>query len=157
MQDQAWVTAPGLVVAGPNPVTGAANNPSSFRQLNGGYTANLLAGDTVPGVEVVYRQDIVAGALADIDIVMPRKFRVTDAWLILRGAGVATTTLQVKNTATAITDAMAASGAAKALVRAATIDSAQWEIPAAGILRISSATGATQPDATVYVRGHYVP
>ncbi len=71
---------------------------------------------------------------------------------MLRGAGVSSTTLTVKNGTTAITDTMAASGADKALVRAATIDDASWEVAAGGTLRVTSATGATQPAATVFVR-----
>jgi len=46
---------------------------------------------------------------------------------------------------------MAASGAAKALVRAATIDSAQHEIAAGANLSVQSLTGATQPAAIVYI------
>ncbi len=109
--------------------------------------------NVVGGVPVVYRVDIVAGATGNTDVVLTNKTRVIDAWLILRGAGVATTTLQVKNGSNAITDAMAASGSDKAIVHAASIDDAYYEIAAAGTLRVTSATGASQPDATVYVWG----
>src|SRR5207244_393511 len=51
----------------------------------------------------------------------------------------------------AITSAMAGSGSDTALVRATTIDDANWEIAAAGTLRVTSAVGATQPACTVYV------
>lgn len=112
--------------------------------------------NVIGGIPVLHRIDIAAGALADTDVVLTHKTRVIDAWLVLRGAGVENTTLQVKNGATAITDAMAASGSDKAVVRAATLDDAQWEIAAGGTLRVTSATGATQPDATVYVLGHRV-
>lgn len=105
------------------------------------------------GLVVLHRIALAAGALADKDIVLTNKTRVIDAWLVLQGAGVSTTTLTVKNGATAITDAMAASGSDKAVVRCATIDDAQYEIPAGGTLRVTSATGATQPAATVYVLG----
>lgn len=109
--------------------------------------------NVVGGVPVLHRIDLAAGALADTDVVLTYKTRVIDAWLILRGAGVSTTTLTVKNGATAITDAMAASGSDKAVVRAASIDDASYEIAAGGTLRVTSATGATQPAATVYVLG----
>lgn len=104
-------------------------------------------------IPVLHRIDIAAGALADTDVVLTDKTRVIDAWLVLRGAGVASTTLQVKNGATAITNAMAASGSDQALVRATTIDDASWEIAAGGTLRVTSASGASQPAATVYVFG----
>lgn len=109
--------------------------------------------DVLGAIPVLHRFELAAGALADTDIVLTNKTRVIDAWVVLRGAGVASTTLQVKNGATAITDAMAASGSVKAVVRCATIDSAQYDVAAGGTLRVTSATGATQPAATVYVLG----
>lgn len=119
-----------------------------------GTVAKVLANaNVIGGLEVIHRIDIAAGALGDTDVVLTHKTRVIDAWLVLRGAGVATTTLTVKNGTTAITNAMAASGADTTLVRAGTIDDAAWEIAAGGTLRVTSATGATQPDATVFVRG----
>jgi hypothetical protein len=121
----------------------------------GGEVVHATTGnaDVVGATPVVHRIDIAAGALSDTDVVLTYKTRVIDAFLVLRGAGVSTTTLQVKNGTSAITDAMAASGSDKALVRAATIDDAAWEIAAGGTLRVTSATGATQPAATVYVTG----
>ena len=76
-----------------------------------------------------------------------------DAYLVLRGPGVVGTTIQVFNGATAITDAMDAGGSDEAIVRAASLDDSAWEIVAGGTLKITSAAGATQPDATVYVTG----
>lgn len=119
--------------------------------LNGTKLANVGNANVIGGVPEIFRIDIAAGALANTDVVMTNKVRVIDAWLVLRGAGVATTTLQVKNGSSAITDAMAASGSNKAVVRAAQIDAAAHEIAAGGTLRVTSATGASQPDATVYV------
>ena len=121
--------------------------------LDGTIAKVVANANVIGGVPVVHRIDITAGALGDTDVILTHKTRVIDAWLILRGTGVATTTLTVKNGATAITNAMAASGADKDLVRAASIDDAQHEIAAAGTLRVTSATGVTQPDATVYVVG----
>ena len=113
--------------------------------------ATVEESNVVGGIPIVFMIPIVAGALADTDIVSTHKVRVLDAYLILRGAGVATTTLQVKNGMDAITNAMAASGSDQALVRAASIDDAHYEIAAGGTLRVTSATGATQPAALVVV------
>jgi hypothetical protein len=113
--------------------------------------------NVIGGIPVLHRIDIAAGALADTDVILTHKTRVIDVWHVLRGAGVSSTTLTVKNGATAITNAMAASGSDKDLVRCTSLDDAQWEIAAGGTLRVTSATGATQPDATVYVLGHRVP
>ena len=109
--------------------------------------------NVIGGLDVIHRIDLSAGALADTDVVLTHKTRIVDAWVVLRGAGVANTVLTVKNGANAITDAMAASGADTAVVRAAQINDANYEIAAGGTLRVSSSVGATQPAATVYVRG----
>lgn len=115
--------------------------------------ATTADASVVGALPVIHRIDIAAGALADTDVVLTYKTRIIDAFLILRGAGVATTTLQVKNGATAIGSLMAASGSDQAVVRNASIDDAAYEIAAGGTLRVTSATGATQPAATVYVTG----
>lgn len=124
--------------------------PSS-QSLDGTDVSNVADANVIGGVPVIFRINITAGALGNTDVVMTHKVRVIDAWLVLRGAGVATTTLQVKNGANAITDAMDASGSDQDLVRAASIDDAYHEIAAAGTLRVTSAVGATQPNAVVYV------
>lgn len=122
-------------------------------EINGRVMASVADDNVIGGVPLLHRIDITAGALGDTDVTLTHKTRVIDAWLVLRGAGVATTTLQVKNGNNAITDAMAASGSDTDLVRAASIDDANHEIAAAGTLRVTSLTGAGQPDATVYVLG----
>jgi len=137
-------------------VLNCAANDIEYATLNGVQLKEVVADNTIGGILVIHQIDIAAGALGDKDVVLTHKTRVIDVWLILRGAGVASTTLQVKNGANAITDAMAASGSDQALVRAATIDDAYHEIAAGGTLRVTSASGATQPAATVYVLGFRV-
>lgn len=121
--------------------------------LTGTKVATVANANAIGGLIVLHRIDITAGALGNTDVTVERKTRVVDAWLVLRGAGVASTTLQVFNGSNAITNAMAASGSDTAIVRAASLDDAHWEIAASGTLRVTSASGATQPDATVYVMG----
>lgn len=123
------------------------------QQLDGVEITDVADDNVIGGIPVLHRIDITAGALGDTDVTLTHKTRVIDAWLVLRGAGVATTVLTVKSTGDAITDGMAASGSDKALVRAATIDDANHEIAASGVLRVTSSVGATQPEATVYVLG----
>ena len=127
--------------------------------LNAGFrigapSANLA---TLGTPELLFRFELAAGALADTDIIVTEKIRVIDAFLILRGAGVASTTLQVKNLTNAISQAMAASGSDQAVVRSATLDDANWEISVGGTLRVTSASGATQPAAIVFVKAIRVP
>lgn len=119
-----------------------------------GTVAKVVADAAViGGIPVVHRIDLDAGAIGNTDVTLTHKTRVIDAYTVLRGAGVTSATLQVFNGASAITDAMDVSGSDKDIVRAASLDDAAWEIAAGGTLRITSATGATQPDATVYVTG----
>lgn len=135
--------------------------PNNFvtDMLNAGFTVGALSSNlaTIGVPELLFRFELAAGALADTDIIVAQKIRVIDAWLILRGAGVSTTTLQVKNGANAISTAMAASGSDQALIRATTLDDANWEISAGGTLRVTSATGASQPAAIVFVKAIRVP
>lgn len=143
-----------IVTTGATYVTGIQDFrslSSATAALDGTNVAVSGNASLVGSIPIVIRIDLAAGALADTDVIMTNKVRVIDAYLILRGAGVASTTLQVKNGATAITSTMAASGSDTALVRCTTIDDAQYEIAAGGTLRVTSATGATQPAATVYV------
>lgn len=128
-------------------------NAVADNSLTGTKVANVADGNVIGGIPVVHRIDITAGAAGNTDIMLTHKTRVIDAWLILRGAGVASCTLQVKNGTNAITDAMAASGSDTAVVRAANINDAYWDIAAGGTLRVTSAGAATQPDATVFVLG----
>jgi hypothetical protein len=121
--------------------------------LDGTIAGNVADDNVIGGLPVVHRIDITAGANADTDVVLTHKTRVIDAWVVLRGAGVTSAVLTVKNGANAITDGMAASGSDTAVVRAATINDANHEIAAAGTLRVTGSGGATQPDATVYVLG----
>lgn len=109
--------------------------------------------NVIGGVPVIHRVDITAGANANVDVVLTHKTRVINAWLVLRGAGVTSETFQVKNGANAITDAMAASGSDQAVVRCASLNDAYWEIAAGGTLRVTGASGASMPDATIFVEG----
>jgi hypothetical protein len=122
-----------------------------------GTVAKVVANvNVIGGIPVIHQIDIAAGVLGNTDVTLTHKTRIVDAWLVLRGAGVSTTTLRVCNATNAITDAMAASGSDQAIVRAASINDAYWEIAAGGTLRVTSAVGASQPDATVFVLGYRV-
>lgn len=138
----------GATTIGAGKVTNAMHVPAS----EDGIVAKVVAeSNVIGGLPLTFMIPIAAGALGNTDVVMTHKVRILDAYLILRGAGIATTTLQIFNGANAITDAMAASGSDTDIVRAATIDDAHYEIDAAGTLRVTSATGATQPDALIVV------
>lgn len=110
------------------------------------------------GVPIMFRLTLTAGANGDQDITVTPKIRVTDAWLVMKGAGTAGSLVTVKNGATAITNALDVSASLdKALVRFSSIDDAQQEIAAAGTLRVSKAsTGGDFPGAELYVLALHV-
>jgi len=145
-----------IVTTGASVVTGVLD----FRTLSaatgntdGVQVANNANANVIGSIPVIHRFDLAAGANADNDIVLTHKTRVIDAHLILRGAGVASSVLTVKNGATAISNAMAGSGSDTALVRATTIDDASYDVAAGGTLRVTSSAGASQPACSVYVLG----
>ena len=138
----------GETAIGASKVTNTMHAPASE---DGTVVKVVAESNIIGGLPLTFMIPIVAGALGNTDVVMTHKVRVLDAYIILRGTGIATTTLQVFNGANAITDAIAASGSDTDIVRAAAIDDAHYEIAATGTLRVTSATGATQPDALVIV------
>lgn len=121
--------------------------------MSGTIAKNLADAATTPGLPVLFRQDLPDSA-GDVDIVLPAgmKIRVVDAWVVkIANAGGAANTVQVKNGATAITDAMSINIADKAIARAASIDDDQHEIAAAGTLRFTTVKAGGNAAAVAYV------
>lgn len=101
--------------------------------------ADAAATVGAPGVPTVRVFDIADAASADYDIVLDHKEEVIDVVVQKRGAaGGAVNTVQVKNGANAITDAMSINVADQTLVRPTTIDDAQSTVIATGTLRVST-------------------
>lgn len=109
------------------------------------------SGNVLGTVPVIFRQDFAAGANADATIVVTDKMLVIDAWLVLTGAGVATEVVTLKNGASAMATALAASGADGTVARAVTWVTAQRTLNAGASLVISPGTGASQPNMSVFV------
>lgn len=144
-----------IVTTGATVITGVADCrgvAGTTGTLDGVNVANSPNVGVVGSIELIHRIDLAAGANADTDVILTHKERVIDAWTVLRGAGVASCVLTVKNGTNAICGTMAASGSDQALVRTATIDDANYEIAAGGTLRVTSSGGASQPTCTVYVK-----
>lgn len=109
---------------------------------NGTNVKNTANVNVIGGIPVIHR--ITAAALTgDIDVVLTHKTRILDVQCVAVGAGGAADTIIVKNVATAITDAIDMNVADKAVKRAGTIDTAQWDIAAGAIMRISGASAVT--------------
>lgn len=99
----------------------------------------------------VYEFLIPNAATADYDIVVDNKFEVIDVIVRKDGAGAANTA-QIKNGATAVTDAIAAA-VDKAVTRAGTIDTASNVVAAGGALRCTFTRAAGTSAALVTVKG----
>jgi uncharacterized membrane protein YuzA (DUF378 family) len=119
-----------------------------------GLVVKFNAADNVIGsIPVLHRVALAAGALATKNVTLTHKTLVTDAWVVLTGAGVANTVITVGNVADIITNNMAASGSSGDVSRATNLAAANTTIAAGAALRIISSVGATQPDCVVYVLG----
>lgn len=125
--------------------------------LDGDNVNNVADDNVIGGIPVLHKIVIAGGAAADKDITLTHKTLVTDVWAVhTGGAGEVSDTIQVKNGANAITDAMSWAGADKAVVRAAEIDDAQHEIAAGGTLRVTTVDNDAGGDVgagIVYVQG----
>lgn len=123
--------------------------------IQGTELANVADDNVIGGVPVIHRINLASGADADTDVTLTHKTRVLDASVALLGAGTTGSIVTVKNSATAITDAIDVSSAADHdVVRAGQIIDAAQEIAASGTLRISHAsTGGDFPGANVIVTG----
>lgn len=121
--------------------------------LDGAKVATVADANVVGGIPVLHRINVPAGVTGDVDTVLTYKTRVVDVWLVkTTAAGGGAGTIQVKNGATAITDAISININDNAMARAATIDDAQHEIAAAGTLRITrTRTASTDESCIVYV------
>ena len=130
-----------------------AHDEGNLNPIYGDRAGSYNEAQTYGGFHLCITHTIAAGAHADHDIVLEYGMRITRAQVILKGAGVATSTVIIKNGTNAITDAMASSGADKAVTYNASIDDAYMDIAAGGTLRITTVTGVSAPDMLVLVFG----
>ena len=111
----------------------------------------VAAANVIGGIPLLYRIDI-ADATGNTDVVTTHKIKVLDFWIVNAGAAAHATldTVQLKNTANAITDALAKTNVTEAVIKCATIDDAREDIAAGGKIRIA-ATKDTNVACTAYV------
>ena len=98
-----------------------------------------------------------AGATNTVALTMERKFTLIDVNARnFGGDGTSSDALTIKNGSSAITDAIAMTGADNIIARAGSIDDAQHEIAAGGTLNVvaSNGSGGLQT-MIVYLTGYY--
>lgn len=121
-------------------------------EVTGRVMANVANANVIGGIPVVHRITI-ADATANTDVVLTHKTRIIDAYAVKTAAnGGAGDQVIIQNGATAITNAISLNAVDTTVVRAGTIDDAQWDIAAAGTLRVA-ATKATNCACEVVVTG----
>jgi hypothetical protein len=150
----------------------AANAVETAKILNANVTLAKLAAESVDGAKVAESADAAVlgavpllyhytipdvGAPTNYDIVVTSKIRVVEAWILNKGiaAHATTDTIQFKNGADAITNAIAKTAALDALVRATTIDDSKADIADGGTLRIT-ATKTTNIACEAYVLAYRI-
>jgi hypothetical protein len=120
--------------------------------LTGLVTKFVADNNVIGGIPVIHKILIAAGSNGNTDVTLTHKTRIVDV-IVHPRTSVTSATLQAKNgTTNAITDAMVAA-VAGVNTHATSVAIAYDTIAAGGVLRITGAGGATQPDADVYVLG----
>lgn len=141
----------GQYIAIQHPLTMGGKFPTG-----GGGVANVTSNQAEAGIPVAYVFAVPDAVTSDIDIIIPKKMEVID--VICRkdaGAG-AGNTMQVKNAANVISNAIACD-TDKTITRAGTIDTAFNVIAAGGTLRLTATKAAGTRTALVTVLGFLRP
>jgi hypothetical protein len=122
--------------------------------LDGSNAADHAAANAVGSLMEIHEIVTAGGATADTDLVITHKSKVVDVWCRVETVGSTSDTIQLKNGANVITDAMSIDIAQYAVARAGLINSANEEIAAGGTLRVTETDGggSDSPATTVYVK-----
>ncbi|TRZ79566.1 hypothetical protein D4R86_05730 [bacterium] len=129
------MTNAGVTTVGAGKISEAMHVAAS---LSGTIAKVVASANTGGGIPVLFRRTIPNTA-GDYDATMDYKILVTDFWIVSTGAAAHATddTVQLKNGATAISDALAKTATQYSVIRSATLNSPT--INAAGTLRLTVA------------------
>jgi hypothetical protein len=147
------ITNAGVTAIGASKVTEAMINPNT---LTGLVAANVANSNVIGGIPVVHMFSIANAASADYDITLTHKTKVLYCIVVKTSttAGANANTVQVKSTASAITDAISINGAADQTIKLpATLDDSTQTIAAGGVLRVSIVRAGGDAAVDVYVIG----
>lgn len=147
------ITNAGVTAIGAGKVTEAMHVAGS---LTGLVAANVANANVIGGIPVVHMFSIANAASADYDITLTHKTKVLYVIVVKTSttAGANANTVQVKSTASAITDAISINNAADQTIKLpATLDDSTQTIAAGGILRVSIVRAGGDAAVDVYVIG----
>ena len=154
--DNAGVTAIGAAKVTNAMLAGSITQANLTAASLDGTVAKVVAdANLIGGIPVLHRINVPAGTTGDVDTVLTHKTRVCFAWLVkTSAAGGGAGTIQLKNGANAISNAISIDVNDQTVAVIGTIDDAQHEIAAAGTLKITrTRTASTDEACTVYVLG----
>jgi hypothetical protein len=117
----------------------------AIREKTAGTLGTVADNATTPGALVAHVVAVPDGATGDVDVVVAEKVEVLDVTVVkTASAGGASDTVQVKNAADAISNAISINIADQTTARAGTINDATSVINAGGTLRVTrtKASGA---------------
>lgn len=120
--------------------------------VDGSKLAPTTADNIVAAVEAVHKFIIDGPSTGNHDIEIAQTFRVSHVVVNLRGAGDTDQTVEIKNNADNITDAISIDGPIFTVARNSLLDTTANLIGAGGILR-ATVTGETAPGLEIYVYG----
>jgi hypothetical protein len=132
----------------------ATVNPYTLPPLTGQHVDHLHEASLVGGYDIAHYYTIAAGVAADHDFVLTYKTLITRAQVILLGAGVVASTVQIQTDAAAdITDEIATSAAQHVIVNSGLLHHDNAVIAAGGTVRIACGGGGGCPDILVIIYG----
>lgn len=116
-----------------------------------GTVAKFETNDNLIGSLALHHRFVIpAGATGDVNFTLTHKTRILDVWLVkTTAAGGGAGTVQAKNGANAITNAMSIDVADQSIVRATSIDDAQHEVAAGGTLRFTRTRTASTDESCI--------
>lgn len=127
--------------------------------LDGGNAGDVGDAPALGGIPLIIPIACTGGATANFDATLTNKMRIADFWVVLKGAGSASDTVQLFNGANAISDALDISaGGDKDVFRAGELDDAYHEVAASGTLRVTvtDGGGSDVPACQAYVLAYRV-
>ncbi len=148
----------GVTAIGAGKVTNAMVAPAALDGTVAKVVANV---NVIGGLPILYRITLAdtGAATTNTDVTLTHKTRIVDAWFVKTGGDALNndvSTLTIKNGTTAISDVLSIQNKSdKTITRFTTLDDAQYDIAAAGTLRIEQIlANATDNNAgEVYVLG----